>query len=187
MEVVQTEADGRAPTRRNTCYQQDLSSSIYSLVSQILTRIPESLVVKACENTTSTETVQAPNFLTVRYVSTRTALVQVMLLTFKPFYWCFSICKVPEWWLKMLFTEHQYLAVKLLSWLMQYTGTCLSRAERRENRRETRGAKTAEKGKSPNLWIYSIKNSNSMLSAGLMNCKILRKANGRAGHEQTKS
>jgi len=86
MEVVQTEADGRAPTRRNTCYQQDLSSSIYSLVSQILTRIPESLVVKACENTTSTETVQAPNFLTVRYVSTRTALVQVMLLTFKPFY-----------------------------------------------------------------------------------------------------
>lgn len=84
MGAVQTEPDGRAPTRMNMCYQQCLPSFTPWLVRFF----PEyqSLVVKACESTTSTERGQAPDFLTVRYVSTSTALLQLMLLTFKPFY-----------------------------------------------------------------------------------------------------
>lgn len=65
---------------------------------------------------------------------------------------------------------------------MQYTGTYFVQGGRGEKQEGITGTKNSGKRKSPNL----TKNSNSMVSPGLMNCEIPRKANGKAEHEQTK-
>lgn len=162
-----------------------VSSIIYASVGQIFSRIPVTGSKGMWKHNFYRERA-SPRLLDCKVWSTSTVLLQLMLVTFKPFYWWAAISKILKWWLKTLFTEHPYLAMKFLTWLMQFTSTCFVLTRRGEKQERTTGAKTAGKSKSPNLSTYLIKNSNSMLSAALVNCEIPRRANGRAGHEQTK-